>query len=602
MAEAMRWLAPADQPQESVHDGDRPRVLVVDDNADMRDYISSLLAGRYSVETAPDGVVALELARSDPPELVITDVMMPNLDGFGLLAGLQADPATTGVPVIMVSARAGEDGTIEGLEAGADDYLIKPFAARELLARVQANIELDRARRTRDALRRSSDLLDQAQRLARVGSWDLDLETGALNASPELLRQLQMTPEELDEVGFAGVFDTRVHPDDAARVSAALEAAADGAPLDFELRLVTPDGAERLYRAIGELERDEDGPPAAPARQPAGHHRAEARRAGARARRRRARGGRRASAGSPTSSSAACSRSCSFAAEQLDVAAYYRAGVAGTQVGGDWFDVIDLGAGRTALVLGDVVGRGVRAAAVMGRLRTAVRAYAQLELTPADVLESLDTVVSHIGPEQIVTCLYAVFDPRDGSLTYANAGHLPPLAVAPGEAPRRLGGSTGPPLGTGAAGFGEHYAQLVPGTLLALYTDGLVERRDRVIDVGIDRLADALGQAADGPLAGLPDALVAELVEDDVDDDVALLVARVLDALPQDSVALPGARRRHPPARGARVRHRRAGRLGAPALAARRHAAALRRAADQRDDPRQGADRAAPAPHRRATC
>ncbi len=140
---------------------------MVDDNADMRDYISSLLASQYRVHTAPDGAAALELARADPPELVVTDVMMPNLDGFGLLAGLQADPATTDVPVIMVSARAGEDGTIEGLQAGADDYLVKPFAARELLARVHANIELDRARRTRDALRRSGDLLDQAQRLAR---------------------------------------------------------------------------------------------------------------------------------------------------------------------------------------------------------------------------------------------------------------------------------------------------------------------------------------------------------------------------------------------------------------------------------------------------
>ncbi len=129
------------------------------------------------MQTAPDGAVALELARRDPPELVVTDVMMPNLDGFGLLAGLQADPATTDIPVIMVSARAGEEGTIEGLEAGADDYLIKPFAARELLARVHANIELDRARRTRDALRRSGDLLDQAQRLARVGSWEIDLAT-----------------------------------------------------------------------------------------------------------------------------------------------------------------------------------------------------------------------------------------------------------------------------------------------------------------------------------------------------------------------------------------------------------------------------------------
>ena len=150
----------------------------------------------------PTALVALELARRDPPELVVTDVMMPNLDGFGLLAGLQADPATTDIPVIMVSARAGEEGTIEGLEAGADDYLIKPFAARELLARVHANIELDRARRTRDALRRSGDLLDQAQRLARVGSWEIDLATNEMTASAEYLRQVGLTAEELRAGGL----------------------------------------------------------------------------------------------------------------------------------------------------------------------------------------------------------------------------------------------------------------------------------------------------------------------------------------------------------------------------------------------------------------
>src|SRR4051794_15961907 len=257
VAEAMRWLEPAGA---TVAAGGGARVLVVDDNADMRDYISSLLASRYTVETAPDGAVALELARRDPPELVITDVMMPKLDGFGLLEGLQADPATTGVPVIMVSARAGEDGTIEGLEAGADDYLIKPFAARELLARVQANLELDRARRTRDALRRSGDLLDQAQRLARVGSWEVDLATREVTASLELLRQLQLSAEELRALGPA-VLERRVHPEDAPALRAALDAGVDGAPLDLELRLVTPDGVVRTYRALGELERDEDGNP-----------------------------------------------------------------------------------------------------------------------------------------------------------------------------------------------------------------------------------------------------------------------------------------------------------------------------------------------------
>ncbi|HEX6027037.1 MAG TPA: SpoIIE family protein phosphatase [Solirubrobacter sp.] len=515
VAEALRWLDPEDGRRQEA-EGDRPRVLVVDDNADMRDYIASLLSGRYGVQTAADGAIALELARRDPPALVVTDVMMPNLDGFGLLAALQADPATTDIPVIMVSARAGEEGTIEGLEAGADDYLIKPFAARELLARVQANIELDRARRTRDALRRSSDLLDQAQRLAKVGSWEMDLATRTLRGSRELLRQLQMTPGEVEH----GVAD-RIHPDDRPRVCRAIDAAADGEPLDVELRIVTPDDATRLYRTLGELERDVDGVPLRlrGSNQDITEQR-EAERALA--------AGRMAD---ELQRSLLPERT--FDAEQLDVSAYYRAGVAGTQVGGDWYDVVDVGAGRTALVLGDVVGRGVRAAAVMGQLRAAVRAYAQLELAPADVLECLDEVVRHLGPEQMVTCLYAVFDPRDRSLTYANAGHLPPLLVVPGEAPRRLD-AVGAPIGTGAPISGEERLTLPVGAVVVLYTDGLVEQRGRVIDEGIDRLAEALtGPPVDAA------KLAERLVPDGSDDDIAVLMARVLEAPEHVTAAFP---------------------------------------------------------------
>jgi PAS domain S-box-containing protein len=125
----------------------RSRVLVVDDNADMRDYLASLLDERYTVQSAPDGARALQMVRESAPDLIISDAMMPGLDGFELVAELRANPETQPIPIIMVSARAGEEGTIEGLEAGADDYLVKPFSARELLARVSANLELARLRR-----------------------------------------------------------------------------------------------------------------------------------------------------------------------------------------------------------------------------------------------------------------------------------------------------------------------------------------------------------------------------------------------------------------------------------------------------------------------
>jgi signal transduction histidine kinase len=125
----------------------RPRVLLVDDNADLRSYVQGLLSPRYDVTTAADGVEGLEAARARLPDLVLSDVMMPRLDGFGLLRELRADVWTRSVPIILLSARAGEESAVEGLGSGADDYLVKPFSARELLARVRTHIELARDRR-----------------------------------------------------------------------------------------------------------------------------------------------------------------------------------------------------------------------------------------------------------------------------------------------------------------------------------------------------------------------------------------------------------------------------------------------------------------------
>lgn len=129
------------------HPEERARVLLADDNADMRGYIRRLLSGYYNVEAVADGSAALAVARENPHDLVLTDVMMPGLDGFELLRELRSDPVLQTVPVILLSARAGEESRVEGLVAGADDYLIKPFSARELLAQVSANIEISSLRK-----------------------------------------------------------------------------------------------------------------------------------------------------------------------------------------------------------------------------------------------------------------------------------------------------------------------------------------------------------------------------------------------------------------------------------------------------------------------
>jgi len=145
-AEAADWPG-ADGAQEAAAPQPSQRILLADDNADMREYVRRLLSQRWTVETVGDGSTALEAALAQPPDLVLSDVMMPGLDGFQLLRALRADPRTSAVPIVLLSARAGEEAAVEGLQAGADDYLIKPFSARELLARVSAHLEMAHLRR-----------------------------------------------------------------------------------------------------------------------------------------------------------------------------------------------------------------------------------------------------------------------------------------------------------------------------------------------------------------------------------------------------------------------------------------------------------------------
>jgi signal transduction histidine kinase len=153
VAEAGRWAADAglardgSQQSASATSASHPRVLVVDDNSDLRSYVAGLLAPSYDVDTAEDGLAALDAIKGRRPELIVSDVMMPRLDGFGLVRKLRRNPATASLPIILLSARAGEESAIEGLDVGADDYLAKPFAARELLARVRTHVDLARARR-----------------------------------------------------------------------------------------------------------------------------------------------------------------------------------------------------------------------------------------------------------------------------------------------------------------------------------------------------------------------------------------------------------------------------------------------------------------------
>ncbi|MFF4171342.1 SpoIIE family protein phosphatase [Streptomyces sp. NPDC001744] len=237
----------------------------------------------------------------------------------------------------------------------------------------------------------------------------------------------------------------------------------------------------------------------------------------------------------------------------LDIACRYLPGTDATEVGGDWFDVIELPGHRTALVIGDVMGRGLRAAVAMGELRTAVRTLAQLDLEPAEVLSHLDEIACGLGapigaqqsrahksrgPElsevYLATCVYAVYDPVTRRCTFANAGHLPPVLVEPGKAAALVDVPPGVPLGVGGEPFEEVEVELPEGALLALYTDGLVESRDHPLDEGLGAFRRVLTDPA-RPLEDVCDRVLTSLNTGHGEDDIALLMARV-QGLPGEAV------------------------------------------------------------------
>ncbi|MFE9425372.1 SpoIIE family protein phosphatase [Kitasatospora sp. NPDC006697] len=227
----------------------------------------------------------------------------------------------------------------------------------------------------------------------------------------------------------------------------------------------------------------------------------------------------------------------------VEVAYRYVPGSSGTEVGGDWFDVIPLPGDRTALVVGDVMGHGLRAAATMGRLRTAVRVLAALDLPPDVLLRHVHELADDLaqGPDEalLATCIYAVYDPATARLTMAKAGHIPPVLVSPERpGPARSGGPlpggrgqvlelpSGAPLGVGGVAFESMELAVPEGSVLALCTDGLVESRDKDLDVGLGRLQSVLEKPYPS-IQHACEAVLDTMEQGREPDDVALLLARL---------------------------------------------------------------------------
>jgi anti-sigma regulatory factor (Ser/Thr protein kinase) len=223
----------------------------------------------------------------------------------------------------------------------------------------------------------------------------------------------------------------------------------------------------------------------------------------------------------------------------LEIAARYLPGGAGVEVGGDWYDVIPLPQGRVGLVIGDVAGRGIRAATVMGQLRFTTRAYAIDGARPGKVLARVNRLVDQLERPGMATAVYAIFDPEAGTLTWSRAGHPPPLLRANSEV-EFLDSDSSLPLGVATDGqFTEASISIEPGSTLLLYTDGLVEHHHQDIDVGLDHLKKAAEGAPNGA-ESMCDHILQEIFGgEDITDDAALVALRLLPYSEPLSIRLP---------------------------------------------------------------
>ena len=271
--EAMRWLPdnpghdeeifptleplPSVAHQASVDRGPRARIVWADDNSDMRDYVRRLLEPNYDVIAVADGREALRAAIEQSADLVLTDVMMPNLDGFGLVQAIRADARTASIPVVMLSARAGEEARVEGLQAGADDYLIKPFTARELLTRVAATLSLARLRTDAHAAMQASEARYRSLTEATAQIiWTADGDGNFSTPSPSWEA---FTGQRWGQYRDYGMLDA-IHEEDRAAVAEAwAQSLASGGLIEISYRLRRADGVYRRVVGRGVPIRGADG-------------------------------------------------------------------------------------------------------------------------------------------------------------------------------------------------------------------------------------------------------------------------------------------------------------------------------------------------------
>jgi PAS domain S-box-containing protein len=651
--EALRWL-PADvfladdtnTFTSALTSGPSARVLIADDNADMREYLARLLGGAgYEVTSVNDGRQALDAIRAQVPDLVVSDVMMPQLDGLGLVAALRNDSRTAAIPVLLLSARAGQEASIEGLQAGADDYLVKPFAAAELLARVRANVELARLRnhhaRWRTALVESLQeaffVCDEHGAVIEINSafteilgfgtdglpyepshpwWpDADLDLKAHQRAGEAFAGLMdeahgvytlpVNHRDGHRLWVTITFSRAADPDtgrqvvvgtmrdvtaerymvqrqtvlaelnqvlaQADTVEDALSAAADELCRLWQARrvlaVVFPTVSGPLVAGAGEIPTWDELPPSerqqieslrdgdllsTDASEPgfagiALHHPqgvvvvwvelAEPRRLSSEDQTlltvvagRLGQGLQRVHQLDQQRETALALQHAMLGPTVLPrgIAVRYQPASSPLQVGGDWYDVVDLDDGRIGLIVGDCVGHGLAAATVMGQLRSACRALLLEYPSPSAALTGLDRFAARLPGAGCTTAFCAVLTPDTGELVYSSAGHPPPILVQADRSAQLLEDGRTIPLGVRQDWIRPEASVVMPArSTLLLYTDGLVERRRDSLDQGIIRAVGLVQEGRSSDLDDLSSRIMARLEPDGgYQDDVALLLYR----------------------------------------------------------------------------
>jgi PAS domain S-box-containing protein len=478
---------------------DPARILLVDDRRENRIALQAVLEPlQVDVVEADSGEQALREVLVGDFAVILLDVQMPGMDGIETAEMIKARERSRDVPIIFLTAAESDLAEVfAGYEAGAVDYLLKPFDPLVLRSKVKVFADLDRHRRQ---LRRSDELVRNAFAAAPSGMALCDLDGLAMQVNPALERLTGRATALLERAPIHDVLHERDRPALVERLGAAATLGDGGEP--WSAHVVGADGTPCPVTISVVAVRDVHG----------SSQQLLVQMADERDRR------------------IAATLQRALLPEVLpnvvgvSLAAHIAPGAGGTRVGGDWYDAIALPGGRLGMVVGDVAGHGVDAAARMGELRSVARAYALEGHGTVALVERMNGYHAGLGADLMTTMVFAILEIDSGTLRFVNAGHPPPLIVEADGATRILEGA-GPPLGVmDTWRFEERVATLAPEMTAILYTDGLVERRGERLDTGLRRLRDAVAAR------GSPEEMVAAALEATdaaaADDDVTLVVVR----------------------------------------------------------------------------